>query len=70
MGVVDDVSGMVDVVDADDAGGVIVPTVVTDKTVQSDRAGMTQVPVLCGNRGVARVGACYAKTHARGRAFH
>jgi hypothetical protein len=68
-GVVDDMGGMVDVVDVDDVGGVIVLTVVTDKTVRSDRAGMTRVPGLCGNRGVARVGVCYDRTRARRRAF-
>jgi hypothetical protein len=53
-----------DMGDAFDAGDVGVLAIVTDETIWSDRAGMTQAPGFRGNRGVARVGSGHAWTHA------
>jgi hypothetical protein len=53
-----------DMVNAGKVVGAGISADVTDVTVRNDRARVLQVPVLCGDRGVARVGTCFARARA------
>jgi hypothetical protein len=54
-----------DVVNAGEVVSVVISTDVMDVTVRNDRVRVLQVPVLCEDRGVVRVGACFAGTCTR-----
>jgi hypothetical protein len=58
-----------DVVNAGEAVDAGISADVMDVTIRNDRVRALWVPVLCGDRGVTRAGACFAETRARGRMF-
>jgi hypothetical protein len=53
-----------DIINADGAGDAGVLAAVMDVTTRNDRAWASQVPKLCENRGVTRVGTNYARACA------
>jgi hypothetical protein len=57
---------VVDVVNAGEVVGTGISADVADVTARNDYARALQAPVLCGDRGVTRVGVCIAGARVRG----